>query len=321
MKIAVGGTFNVLHRGHKALLETAFSRDGDVIVGISSDEFAGMRKDHVMPLFQRRKGLEDYLSSRYEGWNVEILEEPMGAAAWDAEIEALVVSPGTYATGENINRFREEEGLRPLELVMVSYVLADDFLPINSTRIMAGEIDVEGRLTRPLRVVVGSGNPVKVDAVRSVMDELLDSYELISMSPDSTVGEQPFHEDTVEGAERRALTALERGDIGVGIEAGVFEMEDGLYDVQYCAIVDKGKWITMGHGSGFRYPPGVARLVRFGKTVSQAFDELYGIRDIGRKEGAIGFLTEGSLSRQELTEQAVMAAMVPRIRRELYRGI
>src|SRR2546430_14737256 len=45
---------------------------------------------------------------------------------------------------------------------------------------------------------------------------------------------------------------------------------------------------------------------------------LTGIRDIGSKEGAIGYLTERRLDRDALTESAVLMAMVPRIRRELY---
>jgi non-canonical (house-cleaning) NTP pyrophosphatase len=43
-----------------------------------------------------------------------------------------------------------------------------------------------------------------------------------------------------------------------------------------------------------------------------------GIEDIGEKMGAVGYLTKGKLNREELTEQAVLMALVPRIRKELY---
>jgi len=321
MRTAVGGTFNKLHRGHKVLLEKAFSGGGEVLVGISSDEFAGGRKELIVPLEERKECLENYLSSNFDGWEIDVLEDEMGSTIEDESIEALVVTPDNYSTGERINRVREERGMDPLELVLVAYVLAGDFLPISSSRILSGEIDDEGRLFRPLKVVVGSENPVKVNAVRSVMEILLEEPEIHSICPDSNVDEQPFHDDVIQGAKNRALSALEKGDIGVGIEAGVFEMDDGLYDVQYCVIADKGNWMTMGHGSGFRYPPGISRLVRSGKTVSEAFHSLYDIKDIGKKEGAIGYLTKGNLTRQNLTEQAVMAAMVPRIRKDVYRDI
>jgi non-canonical (house-cleaning) NTP pyrophosphatase len=62
----------------------------------------------------------------------------------------------------------------------------------------------------------------------------------------------------------------------------------------------------------------VAERVRSGVPVGKAFRELYGWERDGKKIGAIGFLTEGALTRTALAEQAVMAAMVPRIKRELY---
>ena len=48
--------------------------------------------------------------------------------------------------------------------------------------------------------------------------------------------------------------------------------------------------------------------------------ELTGETGIGRTRGAIGFLSEGRMDRTELTEAAVLMAMVPRIRKDLYRG-
>jgi len=88
--------------------------------------------------------------------------------------------------------------------------------------------------------------------------------------------------------------------------------------VQYCAIIDRRGRFSVGHGMGFRYPSEAAELVRGGMTVGAAFRELYGKGLDGRKDGAIGYLTRGALGRTELAEQAVMAAMVPRMRRELY---
>lgn len=321
MKVAIGGTFNVLHKGHKALLDTAFSRGLDVLVGITSDDFTRDRKPNHIPLEERRKKLEEYLSSNFDHWEIDILEDPVGPTACDEDIGILVVSPDTYATGEMINEMRVRNGLKPMELVKVNYVLAEDYLPISSTRILAGEIDAEGKLSRPLKVVVGSTNPVKINAVRTILGRILRSCEISCLKVETSVGAQPFGNATLMGAKERAQAAVEKGDLGVGIEAGVFEREDGLYDIQYCAIADRAGWITVGHGSGFRYPPRVAEMVRSGMTVGQAFERIYTISNIGKKEGAIGFLTKGMLTREQLTEQSVLAAMIPRTRLDIYTEI
>jgi inosine/xanthosine triphosphatase len=214
---------------------------------------------------------------------------------------------------------RLRNGLRPLRIIVVPYVLAEDYRPISSTRVLQGEIDAEGRLRRPLLVNVGSHNPVKVAAVREVLQRFHPQIAVNAVAVHSMVGEQPWGKEAEQGAEARALESLGKGDLGIGIEAGVLEREDGLYDVQHCVIIDGTGWTTKGHGMGFRYPPAIADLVRKGMSVGDACAQLFEEGDQGSGKGAIGILTNGALDRMALTEQAVLAAMVPRIRMELYR--
>ncbi|MBI0583863.1 MAG: inosine/xanthosine triphosphatase [Methanomassiliicoccus sp.] len=318
MKVALGGTFNVLHRGHRALLDRAFECGDEVLVGITSDAMARRSKSAVRPLEQRIEALESYLRTRTGRWSVMVIDRPDEHVDVREDLSVLVVSPETLATGGSINRGREARGLRPLRLELVPHVLAGDFLPISARRIAAGEIDAEGRLLRPLRVRVGSLNPVKIEAVRRVLSMSYDQLEVTGVDVSSGVPEQPRGEETRKGAMERASRAIGDADLGIGLEAGVFETTDGLYDMQYCAVVDRRGLYSIGHGMGFRYPPAVAEMVRDGSTVGAAFKKLYGSERDGRKDGAIGFLTRGALDRTALAEQAVTAAMVPRTRAELY---
>jgi inosine/xanthosine triphosphatase len=108
--------------------------------------------------------------------------------------------------------------------------------------------------------------------------------------------------------------------MAVGIEAGVFEREDGLYDYQYCAVLDKDGRLTVGTGPGFMYPPEVAKLVRAGSTVGEAVGKIFGDNEAGKKMGAVGLLSGGLLDRKRLTEQAVTAAMIPRLNDAYLKG-
>ncbi|MGD0056539.1 MAG: inosine/xanthosine triphosphatase [Methanomassiliicoccales archaeon] len=317
MKVGVAGTFSILHRGHRTLLDRAFQLGDWVVVGITSDSFPSKKRFHV-PLEQRLEALEDYLFSLDKKWEIEILQDRMGSAAHDKELNLLVVSQGTVENAQRINEFRISKGLKPMVIEEIKHVLGEDCATITSTRVLEGEIDTDGRLLRPLRVNVGSDNPVKVEAVRRVMSELYREVEIASVCVKTTVGEQPWGENILTGARERARSAIGKADFGVGIEAGILELDDGLYGIQFCAIIDKGGIVTSGQSSGFRYPPEIEKRIRAGVAVSKAFDDFCGTKDIGHNEGAIGFLTKGILNRQQLSEQAVQAAMVPRIRPDIY---
>lgn len=166
---------------------------------------------------------------------------------------------------------------------------------------------------------MGSTNPVKVAAVREVFDKVFsEEIDVEGVDVDSAVPKEPWEDDVVNGALNRARNAIGDADLGVGIEAGLFKVHGEVLDIQYCAIFDKEGNMTLGHGPGFRYPPKVLEEVAKGRTVGEAMGELTGIDDIGRKGGSIEYLTNSVLNRTKLTKQAVLMALIPRIRKELY---
>ncbi|MBN1109644.1 MAG: inosine/xanthosine triphosphatase [Methanomassiliicoccales archaeon] len=318
MKVGLGGTFNVFHRGHRRLLEVAAAQGDRLLVGLMTNEYCLRHKDCTRPFEQREVELRQFLDTLGRPYEIVPLETWEGTAPRDPELGVLVVSEETRSMGSRINAMRRENGLPPLRLEVVPCVLAEDFRPISSSRILAGEIDMEGGLRRPLMVMVGSLNPIKTAAVREVLRQFHPLLEVRSVEVPIEGAEQPWDEQAERGALSRAKACLGEGDLGVGIEAGVLEREDGLYDVQHCAIIDAMGRVTKGHGMGFRYPPALAERVRQGASVGEACAALFDEGDQGSGMGAIGILTRGVIDRKRLTEQAVLAAMVPRIRKELY---
>jgi pantetheine-phosphate adenylyltransferase len=152
MNVALGGTFDPVHDGHRALFERAFEL-GDVTVGLTSEELAAKTRHenrHVRPYDERRAALVgelDAFASEYDrDFSVRKLEEPTGIAT-EPQFEVLVVSPETRTGGKRINEIRRERGLDPLEIEVVDHVRAEDGDIISSTRIVRGEIDEHGRLT------------------------------------------------------------------------------------------------------------------------------------------------------------------------------
>jgi len=123
-KVAVGGTFDEFHKGHKVLLIKAFEIGEHVLIGLCTDEFVEkMGKPHVTAPYEER--LKD--------------------------IEALVVSEETEKTALKINQKRSEAQLPPLTIITINMVPAENYKPISTTRIREGEIDREGHLLKRSR--------------------------------------------------------------------------------------------------------------------------------------------------------------------------
>jgi cytidyltransferase-like protein len=151
-KVAVGGTFDELHKGHKALLLKAFEVGERVLIGLCSDEFAAkMNKPHITASYKERlKELKAFLRKSGLSKKSEIvtLNDSYGATVTDKCINALVVSKETERIALRINQKRSEAGLPPIEIVTISMVPAENRTPISTTRIRGGEIDREGRLLK-----------------------------------------------------------------------------------------------------------------------------------------------------------------------------
>ncbi len=145
-KVAVGGTFDKFHQGHRLLIKKAFQIGDHVLIGVTSDEFGGM-KGEIEPCNVRMSNLNLVLKNR-SNYILSRLEEPYGVTIDDESIDAIVVSPETEPTAFKINQIRREKGMKPLDIITISMVLADDGKPISSTRIRKGEIDQVGTLIK-----------------------------------------------------------------------------------------------------------------------------------------------------------------------------
>ena len=147
--VAMGGTFDVVHIGHMALLDKAFSISSKVIIGLSSDQLAKKRGKNLTSDYPKRLSLlksvieKNFPNSSYE---ISKLENDFGPAVIEGSVKALVVSEETGDKGIRLNELRAERNLSPVRIVVVPMVLAKDGKAISTTRIKNFEIDDSGNL-------------------------------------------------------------------------------------------------------------------------------------------------------------------------------
>lgn len=151
-KVAVGGTFDELHRGHRVLLMKAFEIGDHIVIGLCSDQFVKkLSKPHLTASYEERlEELNRFLSNLGVSERAEVipLNEPCGPASTDETLEGLVVSQETESTAIKINEQRKKSGLPLLKIVTVNMVPSENCKPISTTRIRRGEMDREGRLLK-----------------------------------------------------------------------------------------------------------------------------------------------------------------------------
>ncbi|HIP62950.1 MAG TPA: inosine/xanthosine triphosphatase [Archaeoglobus profundus] len=172
-----------------------------------------------------------------------------------------------------------------------------------------------------MKVAVGSMNPTKVEGVRLAFKQYFDDVEIVPKNVESGVPSQPFNDDVIRGAINRAINAFGNCDYSVGVEAGLFTVNNtitGYMDFQVAVIYD-GEKFTIGFGPGFEFPPLVVKKALEGVEVGEIMEKITGIEKIGEKFGAIYYLSKGKISRIELTRLAVTMALIPRLNQELYK--
>lgn len=145
-KIAVGGTFDKFHRGHEALIKTAFDLADSVLIGITSDSFASNKNHDIEPCSIRISKLREFVNKFNKPYTIKEIFDVYGTADRDPDLDAIVVSEETEKSADIINWERRKNNLNPLDVVVISWVLAEDSCPISSTRIRKKEIDWSGKL-------------------------------------------------------------------------------------------------------------------------------------------------------------------------------
>lgn len=147
--IALGGTFDIIHKGHIELLKKAFSISSKVIIGLTSDELALKKGKKISHNYEKRlESLKALLEKNFPNSSYQIskLENDFGPAVIEGNVQALVVSKETESQGKVLNKLRAKKNLSYVDVIVVPMVLAKDGKKISTTRIKKSEIDTDGNV-------------------------------------------------------------------------------------------------------------------------------------------------------------------------------
>lgn len=167
------------------------------------------------------------------------------------------------------------------------------------------------------KVIVGSRNPVKLNAVKGAFEKMFinETFVIEGISVSSDVEDQPMDDSTTfKGAENRANNAMAQiplADYWVGIEGGT--EKTGKSEMQAFAwiVIKSRKYTGKGRTGTFFLPNEVVNLINEGKELGEADDIVFGQNNSKQKSGAVGLLTGNAISRTDLYSQGVVLALIP----------
>lgn len=173
-----------------------------------------------------------------------------------------------------------------------------------------------------LRVIVGSRNPVKVNAVQGALAPLLPEFDVRceGMNAPSGISAQPLTAaETRAGAINRVeyCKANANADLYVALEGGVETTEDGAFNFAYVAIANTTR-ISVSRSAALPLPPRVYRELTPDEELGSVMDRLFNATNSKQQGGAIGLLTRGQATRESAYTQALVLAMAPFLHPDIY---
>lgn len=178
---------------------------------------------------------------------------------------------------------------------------------INQIEAISKEVDKHDKCKSKPTLAVGSVNPIKIQAVKNALGE--NDMVVIGTSTSSGVRSQPLsEEETRQGAINRAKNSLHKteADYGIGLEAGVFFINDDIYLCHWGALVDSSENIYISNTPAILLPNKYRNALLAGKDLGEIMRLSTGVQDLGAKEGAIGVFTNNRLNRKQLLTEVVV---------------
>lgn len=174
-----------------------------------------------------------------------------------------------------------------------------------------------------MHIITASSNPVKVAAALQGFREMFPSQAFTAegLSVPSGVSDQPMgSEETYAGALNRMRAAQvlrPDADYWVGIEGGnIFDRDE--MEVMAWVVIQSANRFGKARTAGFFLPPRIIELVHAGHELGHANDVLFDVENSKQSGGSSGLLTDGAMSRLRFYVPAVVLALIPFLKPDLY---
>ena len=175
-----------------------------------------------------------------------------------------------------------------------------------------------------IQVLVGSKNPIKIDAITDAFHNYFPEVNVAGVEVSSGVPDQPFDDDTFIGAENRAQALFNQFSPGsevdyfAGIEGGIIKVYNAWYALGCICLMNKQGQKSFGTSALFQLPAEWITRLKLGSELGHLIDEVSGDTNSKQKNGAVGYLTRNVLTRKDIYVEGVITALIPFLNESVY---
>jgi inosine/xanthosine triphosphatase len=173
------------------------------------------------------------------------------------------------------------------------------------------------------QVIVGSLNPVKIEAARLAFARVWPDQEwtVTGIAVPSGVSDQPMSfAESIRGARTRASNALaaSTADYAVGLEGGLQQVEGQWYDFGWIVVRDSAGNEGIGSTIGMAVPPLMITMIQQGMELGDVIDAVFGRENSKQSNGHFGLMTHDALTRASAYADGVISALTHFIQPQLF---
>jgi inosine/xanthosine triphosphatase len=171
-----------------------------------------------------------------------------------------------------------------------------------------------------VNIILGSLSPSKKEAVELALNQLqIDNVNIISINSESLVSSKPIGNEIIEGAKNRNIASKKYAndnnidyDFLCAIEGGFDLDNNGIpFTVTYVVIENKKGEIAVGKSLVLSLSKEMFEFVKQGNSLNKVIEEMTGCSENKKKDGIVGYLTNGLITRSMFDKDAVLTALIP----------
>lgn len=166
-----------------------------------------------------------------------------------------------------------------------------------------------------MKVLIGTKNPGKIEAATEALKNYFDNFEIEGISVSSCVSEEPVNDEIYEGAKNRVDNLMKyaeenniEAEYFLGVESGITNLLGKWVIINVAVVKDKNGYESWGTSPAFPVPNKYVEEI-ISTDLGKVMDKLFKHNDLRSGKGGISFVTNGIISRIDLTRDAFIMAL------------